>query len=355
MSKAIVTNDSSNLRKEFAQPRGVLSLAPWAFAIALAWAFSLFIAPDMDQYIFSIIMYCGINIILAVSLNLVNGITGQFSMGHAGFMAIGAYFSSYFTTTLLTGGETDPAVWYQLTVFLSTTLLGGLLAAGIGYIVGLPSLRLKGDYLAIVTLGFGEIIRVVLLNMNIVGGARGLPAIPQLSTFGLVYTAAILTVFVVWRIVHSEKGRLLMAIREDEVAAEAMGVNTTQGKVRAFAMGAFFAGVAGSFFAHFLQYINPPSFDFNRSFEIIIMVVLGGMGSITGSIFAAIFLTSIREVLRVLQDFTHLDFRMIIYSLVLIIMMLSRPNGVFGTKEIIDFIPGMGKPKSKRSQAGGQA
>ena len=282
-------------------------------------------------------MYAGINITLAVSLNLVNGVTGQFSMGHAGFMAVGAYISAYLTTTLLTGGETEPEMWIQIATFLGTTLLGGLGATVAGYIVGMPSLRLKGDYLAIVTLGFGEIIRVILLNMNVVGGARGMPAIPQLSSFGIVYSIAVGTVFVVWRIIRSEKGRLLMAIREDEVAAESMGVNTTQGKVRAFAMAAFFAGISGSLFAHYLQYINPPSFDFNRSFEIIIMVVLGGMGSLTGSVFAAIFLTSIREALRMLQDYTHLDFRMIIYSLVLIIMMLSRPNGIFGSKEIRDF------------------
>lgn len=332
-------NSSKVDSSEFKQASGIKSLYIWLATLVAVWVCHFAVTPHIDAYFFSIIMYAGINITLAVSLNLVNGITGQFSMGHAGFMAVGAYVSAYITTKFLTGTDVEPDMWLQIGTFLGSTLLGGIVATAVGYIVGMPSLRLKGDYLAIVTLGFGEIIRVVLLNMNVVGGARGMPGIPQLSSFGIVYSVAVGTVFVVWRIIRSEKGRLLLAIREDEVAAESMGVNTTQGKVRAFAVAAFFAGIAGSLFAHQLQYINPPSFDFNRSFEIIIMVVLGGMGSLTGSIFAAIFLTSIREVLRMLQEYTHVDFRMIIYSLVLIIMMLSRPNGIFGSKELIDFFP----------------
>jgi branched-chain amino acid transport system permease protein len=205
--------------------------------------------------------------------------------------------------------------------------------------VGLPSLRLKGDYLAIVTLGFGEIIRVVILNIDAIGGARGMPNIPALSTFGWVYTTVVVAIFTVWRLVNSAHGRAFLSVREDEIAAEAMGVNTTRAKVRAFVVGAFFAGVAGGLFAHYLRYLNPATFDFNRSFEIIIMVVLGGMGSITGSVIAAVFLTLIREALRPLQELTRLDFRMVIYSLLLIILMLTRPNGLFGRKEFTSFLP----------------
>jgi branched-chain amino acid transport system permease protein len=198
--------------------------------------------------------------------------------------------------------------------------------------VGLPSLRLKGDYLAIVTLGFGEIIRVVILNVDAIGGARGMPNIAPLSTFGWVYTLAIVTVFTIWRLVNSAQGREFLAVREDEIAAEAMGVNTTRAKVRAFVIGAFFAGAAGVLFAHFLRYLNPQTFDFNRSFEIIIMVV-------TGSVVAALFLTGIREALRPLQELTRLDFRMVIYALLLIVLMLTRPNGLFGTREFMSFLP----------------
>jgi branched-chain amino acid transport system permease protein len=206
-----------------------------------------------------------------------------------------------------------------------------------GYLVGLPSLRLRGDYLAIVTLGFGEIIRVIVLNVDAIGGARGMPNIPDLTSFAWVYGVLVLTLFTVWRLVHSRQGREFLAVREDEVAAEAMGVNTTSAKVRAFMTGAFFAGVSGALFAHYLRYLNPQTFDFNRSFEVIIMVVLGGLGSLSGSVVAALFLTILKELLRPLQELTRLDLRMVIYSVLLIALMLTRPNGLFGTKEITDF------------------
>jgi branched-chain amino acid transport system permease protein len=164
--------------------------------------------------------------------------------------------------------------------------------------------------------------------------------IPALTTFGWVYTLVVVTVFTVWRLVNSSHGRAFLSVREDEIAAEAMGVNTTQAKVRAFVISSFFAGVAGALFAHYLRYLNPQTFDFNRSFEIIIMVVLGGMGSVTGSVLAAIFLTAIREALRPLQEYTRLDFRMVIYSMLLIVLMLTRPNGLLGTREFTHFLPG---------------
>lgn len=308
------------------------SLIPWLAVFAVIWILQFFVVGDLNPYLFSILMYSGVNVILAVSLNLVNGFTGQFSMGHAGFMSIGAYTSAMITSTYVGATAGHPSL--EILLFLGALYAGGLTASVAGTIVGLPSLRLKGDYLAIVTLGFGEIIRVILLNIEAVGGARGLPNIPALTTFGWLFSAVLFTVFVIWRIVHSSHGRALMAVREDEIAAEAMGVNTTQTKVRAFVLGAFFAGVAGGLFGHYLRYLNPQTFDFNRSFEIIIMVVLGGMGSISGSIVAALFLTGIREALRPLQEITHVDFRMVIYSLLLIILMLTRPNGLFGSQEI---------------------
>lgn len=319
---------------------GFRTLLVWFAALAAVWLFQAFIANNIDPYFFSIVMYAGVNVILAVSLNLVNGFTGQFSMGHAGFMSVGAYTSAYITTLFQ---NSNPALMSGLAssslIFVAALLAGGLMASFAGYLVGLPSLRLKGDYLAIVTLGFGEIIRVIVLNMDSIGGARGMSGIAPLSNFGWLYTVVILTVFTVWRVVNSAYGRAFLSVREDEIAAEAMGVNTTRAKVRAFVMGAFFAGVAGGLFAHYLSYLNPQTFDFNRSFEIIIMVVLGGMGSITGSVVAAIFLTVIREALRPLQELTKLDFRMVIYSLMLIVLMLTRPNGLFGTREYTDFLP----------------
>lgn len=305
----------------------------WILGLAAIWIVELTMISEMDRYVYSIVMYSGINIILAVSLNLVNGFTGQFSMGHAGFMAVGAYTSASISLAVQ---ASFPGLFESASglVLLGGLLIGGLLAACVGYIVGLPSLRLKGDYLAIVTLGFGEIIRVILLNLDFLGGARGLPGIPQLATFGWVFTFVIVTIFAAVRLVRSEYGRELLAVREDEIAAEAMGVNTTRAKVRAFVIAAFFAGVAGGLFAHFLQYLNPSIFDFNRSFEAIIMVVLGGMGSITGSVVAGALLTFIREALRPLQEITKVDFRMIIYALVLIIFMLTRPRGLLGSLEL---------------------
>ena len=315
----------------------------WGVMLAMAFAIGPVVEQWINPYWFTIVILCGINIILAVSLNLVNGFTGQFSIGHAGFMAVGAY-----TAALVTMGLGDNVSWVSFVaasgfppeaIFPIGLALGGVAAAVAGYLVGMPSLRLRGDYLAIVTLGFGEIIRVVFMNMEAVGGASGLNNIPFFTNFGWVYSVVVLTVFCVWRMVHSAHGRNLLAVREDEIAGEAMGVNTTQAKVRAFAMGAFFAGIAGGLYAHYLRILTPQTFDFNKSFEIVIMVVLGGMGSISGSVLAAMLLTVMREALRVIQTWYDVDLRMIIYSLILIVLMLTRPNGLFGTREIIDILP----------------
>lgn len=308
----------------------------WVIGFASVWLSQVTWIEQLNPYYLSILIYAGINIILAVSLNLINGFTGQFSMGHAGFMSVGGYFSAYLTTRYLASGAEAIPFYQSAFFFFGSLIAGGLVAALVGYGVGLPSLRLKGDYLAIVTLGFGEIIRVIILNLDAVGGARGLPNIPDLSHFGWVYGWVLLCCFFIWRIVHSGFGREFKAVREDEIAAEAMGVNTTRVKVRAFVIGAFFAGVAGGLFAHTLRYLNPQTFDFNRSFEIIIMVVLGGMGSISGSVVAAIGLTVLRELLRPLQELTQIDFRMMIYAILLIVMMLIRPQGLLGTREFFE-------------------
>lgn len=284
----------------------------------------------MDSYYFMIVMLAGINIILACSLNLIHGITGQFSLGHAGFMAVGAYVSASCSYYLVAKGHPPLVTQFY---FLLTLLAGGGAAALCGWLVGLPSLRLRGDYLAIVTLGFGEIIRVCILNIDAVGGARGFTDIPQHTNSAWVYTAVCLTLFSLARIARSGYGRAFKAIRDDEIAAESIGIETTKFKVLSFVVSSFFAGIAGGLFAHFYSYINPSTFTFTKSFEIIIMVVLGGMGSLSGSTVAAIFLTILPEALRPLKEYTGTDYRMVIYALLLIVTMLTRPRGLFGRRE----------------------
>lgn len=298
---------------------------------------------SLDAFIQLILIYIMINMILAMSLNLVNGFTGQFSLGHAGFMAVGAYVSAYLSTLFPPG----PGLLQEISFFIYA-LVGGIFAAISGYLVGQPSLRLKGDYLAIVTLGFGEIIRVVLLNTPAVGGARGMYGIQgpseffmgslKISKFLVGYIHALFWVllcfFFIYRIIRSAHGRAFLSVREDEVAAEAMGINTTRTKVRAFVLSSFFAGVAGSIFAHYSNYLNPSSFSFNRSVDAVIMVVLGGMGSLSGSLMAAFFITVLPELLRPLQEHTGVDLRMVIYSLSLILLMILRPQGLMGSSEI---------------------
>ncbi len=315
---------------------------------AILGTINLFFDDLFDPYVQTIVIYCCINIVLAVSLNLVNGFTGQFSIGHAGFMAAGAYMSAFITMKYpnylggAIGGDLSASILLQIQ-FLINTLIGGSVAAFIGFLVGLPSLKLKGDYLAIVTLGFGEIIRVTLLNMEAVGGARGMYGITKISNFFWVSGWAFVTTLVVWRLIRSTHGRAFLAVREDEIAAESVGIDTTISKTRAFVLSSFFAGVAGSLFGHYLAYLNPASFAFMKSIDVVVMVVLGGMGSISGSILAAIFLTILPEALRPLQEITRIDFRMVIYSLALIVLMLTRPQGLFGTREFTDLIKGKKK------------
>jgi branched-chain amino acid transport system permease protein len=285
----------------------------------------------INPYIARIMMLCGISITLAVSLNLINGFTGQFSIGHAGFMAVGAYSSAYFSVNYgarLAAALGDGTLGWAVALTL-TTLIGAACAALAGLVVGVPSLRLKGDYLAIVTLGFGQIIVVFLNNIEAIGGARGYSGIPIVKSFFWIFLIAVLTIVIVYNIVHSAFGRALISIREDELAAEAMGVNTTRYKVSAFVISSALAGAGGVLLAHFDGYLNPKSFEFIKSFEILIMVILGGLGSIVGSVLGAILLTVLPEALR-----GFAEYRMVIYSLLLIILMITRPQGLLGSTDV---------------------
>jgi branched-chain amino acid transport system permease protein len=281
----------------------------------------------IDEFYLRIAMLAGINIILAVSLNLVNGYTGQFSLGHAGFMSVGAYTSAAITLHLGPGRAGAGGLAGEA-LYLCALIGGGLLAALAGFIVGSPSLRLKGDYLAIVTLGFGEIIRVIFTNVKSLGGGLGLNGIPPYTNFFWTYGFAVLTVYAVTSMVHSTYGRGFLAVHDDEVAAEAMGINTTQYKITAFVAGAFFAGIAGGIYAHLNHSIYPAGFDFVKSIEIVVMVILGGMGNTPGVILAAILLTVLPEFLRSIADY-----RMVIYSLLLVVLMLTRPQGLFSFRK----------------------
>lgn len=259
-----------------------------------------------------------INIILAVSLHLVIGITGQFSIGHAGFLAVGAYVSAIITMK------------FELP-FVLAIIIGGIVAALAGLLVGIPTLRLRGDYLAIATLGFGEIIRIVFLNIEYVGGAAGM-MVSNMTTWTSAFVCLVITILVISNFTNSRHGRACIAIRENEIAADAMGINTTFYKVVAFAIGSFFAGIAGGLFSHNFYIIQPTNFGFLKSFDILIFVVLGGLGSLSGSVIAAILLTIISTYLQ-----QYPETRMIIYSVVLVVVMLYRPQGLMGTREITDF------------------
>jgi branched-chain amino acid transport system permease protein len=306
------------------------------------------------RYPSRILLLIGINVTLSVSLNIINGHAGQFSLGHAGFMAVGSYTAAFLATKYFMpyvarfpDGSVQAIIWQS--VFLLAGVISGAIAAAIcGYVVGLPSLRLRGDYLAIVTLGFGEIIRVLILNIEEIGAARGLTGIAPWSNFFWVFFFAGLTILISHRLIMSSVGRAFLAVREDEIAAEAMGVNTTKYKVKAFVIGSSLAGVAGALYGHFMMYLNPGMFTFVKSFEVVAMVVLGGLGSITGSVLAAIVLTILPEGLRYVKDFVPADApemlkrdpRMVIYSIMLIVLMRTRPQGLFGRREIWEFFPG---------------
>ena len=278
------------------------------------------------------LIFAGLNIMLAASLNLINGYTGQFSLGHAGFMAIGAYVGVILTTN------------FHLP-FIAALLAGGAAAGLLGALIGLPTLRLRGDYLAIATLGLGEIVRIFIINVPYVGGAAGFKGIPHLTNFTWVFFIMLATLFIIKNFVNSRHGRACLAIRENEIAAEAMGINTTRYKVLAFTIGAAFAGVAGVLFGHNMYILSPASFTFMQSFNILIMVVMGGLGSMTGSIAGALVVTFLSAALA-----SFPNARMIVYALALILMMFYRPQGLFGYVEVTAM-----RPLNRFFRKGGEA
>lgn len=303
----------------FKKPR--LGLAFGLAAVALLQLCSA----SVDPYTTQVVIFAAINVILAVSLNLVMGETGQFSLCHAAFMAVGAYTSALITGRALPAmlphlAWTGPS-WASQIFFLPVLVAAGITAAITGLIVGGPSLRLRGDYLAMVTLGFGEIIRVLLQNTDSVGGARGLEGILPVTNLFWACGAAVVTLYTMIALVRSTYGRGFLAVRDDEIAAAAMGIDTTRVKVTAFVIGAFFAGVAGALYAHAVEFISPEGFNFLRSFEIIVMVILGGLGRPVGVAVAAILITLLNEWLRDLSQY-----RMVVYALIIILFMILRPG-----------------------------
>ncbi len=277
----------------------------------------------LSTYQNKVLLLVGINIILAVSLNVATGYLGQLPLGHAGFMAVGAY-----TCALFTKYSTLP----EPVAFAVGLLLGAVMAAVFGVLIGIPALRLTGDYLAILTLGFGEIIRITLNNIdNVLGfslfyGAKGLKNIPKYADLPSVFLCVVLTCFLIHTMLKSRHGRAVLAIRDNEIAAESCGIQTTYYKVMAFSFSAAFAGLAGGLYACYIGVLDPSNFDFMKSIEILVMVVLGGMGSMLGSILSATVLTILPEALR-----SFADYRMVLYSIVLIFMMIFRPGGLLGS------------------------
>ncbi|WP_462391948.1 branched-chain amino acid ABC transporter permease [Clostridium cadaveris] len=302
----------------------------WSIIIIAIYALGqgLTVAGIIDSYTFMNIAPLAINIILAVSLNLITGITGQFSLGHAAFMAVGAY-----TSAILTSNFGMP--------FIVGIIGAAFMATVSGVFIGIPTLRLKGDYLAIATLGFGEIIKTLLLNNEYVGGASGFNYIPLYTNWTWLFLMVVLTIVVISNFIKSKSGRACIAIREDEIAAEAMGINTTFYKVLAFAIGALFAGIAGALYGGYLSFITPESFGFMKSIDILVIVVFGGMGSITGSIVGAIAISFISIVLQGIPEL-----RMVIYSVILFIIMVYRPQGIMGNYEFKLFKKGGAKNAS---------
>lgn len=268
----------------------------------------------INSYFSGVIVAILINVIMATSLTLVTGYLGELVLGHAGFMAVGAYTSAIITMNL------DLPVYIEFPIAL---ICGGLLAAFVGVLIGIPALRLRGDYLGIITLGFGEIIRIVLNNLKITNGAKGLSGIPNYSNFTVAFVLTVLIVGILYLLIKSRHGRAIVAIRENEIATDCVGISTFYYKTFAFAIAAFFAGIGGGLYAHYLQVLSPSSFGFLNSIEYLIIVVLGGMGSFGGTIIAAIVLGMLNEVLRAFSEY-----RMLIYSLMLIIMMVCKAKGI---------------------------
>ncbi len=306
-----------------------------AFIIGIYLIIAFLDGNVLNRHYKSLLIPIGINMILAVSLNLTTGFLGELSLGHAGFMAIGAYSGSIFTIYM----NLPPFI-----EFILGLILGGIMAAVFGVLIGVPVLRLKGDYLAIVTLAFGEIIRSIFNYLKITGGAMGLSKIPRYANYTWTYVIVVITVIVCYNLVHSRHGRAVCSIRENYLAAESIGIKVSKYKIMAFVVAAFFAGVAGVLYGHTFSSIKPPIFDYNKSIEILVIVVLGGMGSIKGSIIAAFFLTVLPEVLRGTDDF-----RLLLYSVVLIAMMLFNASDIRTRLEDNGKLPKL--PKLTRNRA----
>ncbi|WP_308653379.1 branched-chain amino acid ABC transporter permease [uncultured Anaerococcus sp.] len=273
----------------------------------------------LSRYWQGILNLICINMIMAVSLNLTVGVLGQINLGHAGFMAIGAYSAGLFLKTGIVTG---------LPAFVLSLIVGGFVAAIFGILIGLPVLRLTGDYLAIVTLAFGEIIRVLIENLDFTGGAQGLAGIPTTKDFWKFFFMAVFVITMIFTWAESRHGRTVLSIRDNELAAEACGINITKYKTQAFTLSAIFAGIAGALYAQNIGVLAANIFNYNKSFDYLVMVVLGGMGSITGAIFSSIGLTIIPELLKPLAEW-----RMVIYAIILIVVMIFRPQGLLGRKE----------------------
>ena len=307
--------------------------------VLLAVLYLVLYIPIASEGIFSYTGGIYINVLIAilfaVSLNIVVGLMGQLSLGHAGFIAVGAYSASVASQIIDALSPNTPDA-IQLII---ATLVGGVFAGVAGALVAIPTLRLRGDYLAIITLAFGEIIKYIIQNIDfkiniaekdisILGGAAGLKNIPQLSSFTLVFFIVVISIIIMVMVMTGRQGRLVLSVRENEIAAENIGININKVKIYGFALAAFFAGVGGSLFAHNSGILTPDKFGFIFSIEILVMVVLGGLGSITGSVLAAIFLTYLNEGLRQFSEYRYL-----VYAVILILLMIFRPKGIFGTSE----------------------
>lgn len=304
-----------NLKKKFAGKQAFINLAIIVLTYVLITV--LMSAGLLNRQYTSLLVPIAINVILAVSLNLITGFLGELSLGHAGFMSIGAYVGALITINM------DAPEIVELTLGL---IAGGAVAAFFGFVIGMPVLRLNGDYLAIVTLGFGEIIKSVLISMKITNGAKGLQRIPLYTTYKsytLVFILMVISILAIMNIVKSRHGRAICSIRDNSIATQSIGINVSRFKVMTFVISAFFAGIAGVLYAHNVGILKPTTFDYNKSIEILVIVVLGGMGSIRGSVIAAIILTALPELLRGADDF-----RMLLYAVVLIIIMLFNHSKI---------------------------
>ncbi|MEI9953827.1 MAG: branched-chain amino acid ABC transporter permease [Pseudomonadota bacterium] len=316
--------------------RALVRVAIAGAVLLVIYALQLGVQAGFTEYVQRIILLAGINVILAVGLNLINGTTGQFSIGHAGFMAVGAYGAAFVGVKLAgpVHGALGPSAFADAVIF-NLALLAGALFAGIsGLIVGMPSLRLRGDYLAVVTLGFGEIIRILFNNASFLGSATGYfgddpSGLPAYTNFFWVFAWVTIIVCLIHNLTFSQTGRSLTAIREDEIAAEAMATPTTRLKVTAFAISAATAGIAGGLFAHMQAGVRPEDFRFEKSIDMVVMIIVGGLGSISGAILGGIFVAVSLELMRDLQQY-----RLVLYALLLIVIMIVRPEGLLGTREL---------------------